>query len=149
VLFTTPLNDDRSNPVFIPAAAGWPHTAVESGGLFVTEELMNCQVQANLGYREKPYSMYVDLSVRRALIDNTVFAYASTNYIAERGQFGTWVGFEYRLGGRDHGCGCKNHRHEVWDDPAIYNSFNYGENSFWHNTDNPSGAVPPIPESET
>ncbi len=147
VHFTAPLNDNRSNQIPAPGSIIWPNTAVDSIGAYVTEELMQCQLQASLGYREKPNSTYVDFSVRRPLAGDNVFAYASTNYIAERGQFGTWVGVEYRLGRREVDCGCECFRREVWDDPVIYNTFNYGENSFWHNTDNPARALPlPSPE---
>lgn len=142
VAFTTPLNDDRSG--LGPGPAIRPTTAVDSIGAYITEELMNCQVQANIGYREKPNSAYVDFSVRRALVGEKCFAYASTNYIMDRGQFGTWIGVEYRLGGREIGCGCEQVRRGAWDDPVIYNSFNYGENSFWHNTDNPAHNTPDV-----
>lgn len=144
VAFTVPLNDERSG---IPPGFPWATTAVDSVGAYATEELMNCQVQAGAGYREKPNSAYLDLAVRRRLAGDNLFAYASTNYIADRGQFGTWIGIEYRLGGSDHGCGCECARREAWDDPVIWNSFNYGENSFWHNTDNPAVNEPDeIPE---
>lgn len=135
VLFTTPLNQKAG---LLPA---WPHTAVSSAGAYVSQEIFNCQVQTAVGYRNRPDSLYVDLAIRRALVGDTLFAYASTNYVAEGDWFGSWIGFEYRLGRRRNGCGSEGSRREVWDDPVIFNSFNYGENSFWHNTDNPPGAA--------
>lgn len=144
VLFTTALNDQRSGTSFVPGIPGAPFTAVDSIGMFATHELEICRVQASAGYRERPNSIYYDLALRRTLVDEKLYAYASTNYVADRGMFGTWIGLEYRLGGPDHGCAAESRRCQVWDDPVIFNAFNYGENSFWHNTNNPAPRVPDV-----
>jgi|GEM_PF-2014638 len=141
VAFTTPLGDARENQLFVPGNPVGSYTAAESVGMYATRYIDDYLMQANVGYRKYPNSVYVDLAVRRPIVNNKVFAYASTNYIAENGQWSSWVGLEFRLGGGDDCDSCTpTRRREVWDDPTIFNSFNYGENSFWHNTNNPDGS---------
>ena len=147
--FTLPLNDNHSNQFWVPGNPIGPYSAVESAGLYATQYLDDYLAQVNIGYRKAPNSLYVDLSVRKPIVENKVFGYANTNYVEETGRWGAWVGVEVRLGGDGNASG-GTRRREVWDDPAIFNTFNYGENSFWHNTTEhrTQGQGGPPPEEE-
>ncbi len=125
--------------------------AVNTGGVFVSHYIGELLTYANLGYREEPDSLYLDVAVRTPLVGDRVFAYANANYVEQTGDFSSWVGVEIRFGRSSRGAWTGRIR-GVWDDPTIANSFNYGENSFWHNTNDPRapaggrGNPPPPPE---
>lgn len=136
VTMTTPLNKD-SEPLFLgPGSLSGKRRAVNTGGVFVSHYFGEHLTYANVGYREDPDSLYIDAAIRTPLVGDKVFAYATGNYIANSGDFESWVGLEVRFGRSSRGMRSGRAR-SVWDDPTIANAFNYGENTFWHNTNDP------------
>ena len=136
VTMTTPMNKD-SEPLFLgPGSLSGKRRAVNTGGLFVSHYIGEHLTYANVGYREDPDSLYIDAAFRTPLVGDKVFAYANGNYIANSGDFASWVGLEIRFGRSSRGMRSGRAR-GVWDDPTIANAFNYGENTFWHNTNDP------------
>ena len=133
VTLTHPLNEDRDPLFLVPGMPNGTFRTVTSGGVFVSQYLGDHLAIANIGVREDPDSLYIDAAIRTPLIGDSLFAYANGNYIAQSGDFSSWVGLEFRFGRSSRGGHARGVR-SVWDDPTIANSFNYGENSFWHNT---------------
>ncbi|MCO8122158.1 hypothetical protein NHH03_10450 [Stieleria sp. TO1_6] len=148
--FTAPLSDEDNTQV-IPGGGTGSHTSVKSVGVFVAQYFGDNLLQLNVGHRELPDSFFVDAAVRKPILSDRVFLYGSGNYVENTSAFAVWAGLEIRFGKRACGCDSRPGVRSVWDDPTISNAFNYGENSFWHNTSDPEGApgaLAPPPEEE-
>lgn len=147
VTWTTGVNEEDNVPALIGNGIASYH-GVDFGSVFVSRYFGEQLAQLGVGYREDPDSVFIDLSYRRPIIDDRTYFYAHCNYVEDSGAVASWVGIEFRFGRGSSRCGEGSWRRGVWDDPTIANAFNWGENTFWHYTNDPDGVSRQAPPDD-
>ena len=126
--YITP-GDGDTNPLFynnVTAGTTGNFQLDESVAGYLSGYMGQNLVSVAVGYRDSVDTVFIDASIRRPIARN-LYVFADTHY-EDRGGWAAITGLEFRFGpGGGSDCGCGRRLRTPWDDPTLFDAFNWGE----------------------